>query len=274
MTTSAFFRKVSLVAVASSVAFSASGVMTAGDVLAQDLLPQERPVVRYFESPRYRDSESSPLRIAAYILHPIGWVLREAIFRPFSSFAASSETTRDVLGYREPFDYREPMCFSNPEGVPDCHVLPPMNALIKAPGVSTDKAASQVDASDRQVYFPSIAFEYDRATLTSLGKGRVRQVAQLLAAVPSVKVVVEGHTDNRGSDSYNTKLGERRAEVVVKELVDLGIDPARMSKVSYGKSKPLFTEDTDWARAVNRRVQFTVAGEAPAAAGTLPPAAS
>ena len=109
-------------------------------------------------------------------------------------------------------------------------------------------------------------FEFDKSNLTDLGRGRVRQIAQLLGSVPSLTVVVEGHADYKGTDEYNMSLGERRAQAVVDELAGLGIDPARLSGISYGESKPIFTEEEDWARAVNRRVQFSVQGEVDAAA--------
>ena len=114
--------------------------------------------------------------------------------------------------------------------------------------------------SERQVFFPDVAFDFDKSSLNDLGRGRVRQIAELLADVPDLQIVVEGHTDFMGSDEYNMGLGERRATTVMNELAELGIDPARMSTVSYGESRPIFTEEEDWARAVNRRAQFTVHG--------------
>jgi outer membrane protein OmpA-like peptidoglycan-associated protein len=53
----------------------------------------------------------------------------------------------------------------------------------------------------------------------------------------------------------------RRAEAVMKELASLGVDPARMSAASQGESKPLVGQETNWARAVNRRVEFQVKGK-------------
>ncbi|RIL09834.1 MAG: hypothetical protein DCC75_05665, partial [Proteobacteria bacterium] len=69
---------------------------------AQEYLPDDNGLATYHTAPRYRESESHPLRVAAYILHPIGWVAREVLFRPLSYFASSTETTRSVMGYREP----------------------------------------------------------------------------------------------------------------------------------------------------------------------------
>lgn len=229
--------------------------------VAQDTLPNDNGIFDYHRSPRYRESESHPLRILAYVGHPIGWVLREAIFRPWSALAGSTEFTRSFFGFREPYDYRDPMCFNASEEIPDCHDMAPYNALIKVDGGVEGDGGSDTMVSERQIYFPDVAFDFDKASLNDLGKGRVRQISQLLASVPSLKVVVEGHADYKGSDEYNAKLGTSRAEAVIKELAELGIDPARMSPVSYGESRPIFTEEEDWARAVNRRVQFSVQGE-------------
>ncbi len=252
---------------------------------AQDELPEDNGIFGYHEAPRYRDSESHPLRVVAYVLHPVGWVLREAIFRPWSAFAGSTRFTRSFFGFREPYDYRDPICFDASDQIPDCHSMAPYNALATGPRVEGEGDGDQTASllSERQIYFPDINFEFDKSNLTELGRGRVRQIAQLLASVPSLKVVVEGHADYKGTDEYNLALGSRRAEAVMKELTELGVDPARMSPISYGESKPIFAEEEDWARAANRRVQFTVegAGGAPASAtapaetqsSSLPPAA-
>src|SRR5437773_922107 len=78
------------------------GGLYGGTVLAQDQLPTDNGLATYHAAPRYRESESHPLRVLAYVVHPIGWVLREVIFRPLSYFASSTEVTRSVMGYREP----------------------------------------------------------------------------------------------------------------------------------------------------------------------------
>jgi len=109
-----------------------------------------------------------------------------------------------------------------------------------------------------KVLFPDIAFRFDSAQLTDLGKGKAYLVAQRLKEKTDIVVVIEGHADAIGSDDYNMKLGLRRADTIMKELGQLGIDAARMSVTSLGESKPLIAQETDWARAVNRRVEFTV----------------
>lgn len=225
-------------------------------VFSQDTLPRDNGIFSSHKAPRYRASESHPLRVLAYVVHPVGWVLREAIFRPLSAFAGSTETTRSVMGFREPYDYREPLCFSGLDEVPDCRKMAPYNSLSRGPG-SEDGDETKVN----QVYFPDVNFEFNKSTLNDLGKGRVRQIASLLKTVPNMKIVVEGHTDFKGTDEYNNKLGEARANAVISELKSVGVSTEMLSPISYGESKPVFTEETDWARAVNRRVQFTL-GEA------------
>src|SRR5690242_118028 len=117
-------RKALLVSAVTCASFGAGGFTSVAQ--AQDVLPADNGIFTYHQAPRYRDSEAHPLRIVGYILHPVGWVLREAIFRPISAFAGSTEVTRSVMGFREPFDFRDPYCFNSGE-VPDCHMLPPMN---------------------------------------------------------------------------------------------------------------------------------------------------
>lgn len=222
------------------------------DCLAQDHLPADNGLVSYHTAPRYRESESHPLRVLAYVVHPIGWVAREVIFRPLSYFASSTEVTRSVMGYREPFDYRQPECFSADDSTPDCRTLMPFN-YDSIGGAGAGEGA--VVSSERAVYFPDVNFDFDSRSLNGLGKAKAAQVGQMLAKDQSVKVVLQGHTDYKGSDQYNMKLGMDRAEAVRKELVSLGVSAERLSTVSFGESQPLFAEQEDWARAANRRVE-------------------
>lgn len=233
-----------------------------GAVMAQDRLPVDNSFVTYHTAPRYRESESHPLRVLAYVLHPIGWVAREVVFRPLSYFASSTEGTRSVMGYREPYDYRNPECFSADSSVPDCRSISPFNYADLEGGDDTGANAGLNDVAagaERNVYFPDVNFDFNVRALNDLGKGRVRQLSQLLQTTDTnVNVVLEGHTDYIGSPEYNEKLGLDRAEAVRQELIALGIAPERVSTVTFGKTKPIFTEEADWARAINRRVEVHV----------------
>jgi len=109
-----------------------------------------------------------------------------------------------------------------------------------------------------RVVFSDIAFRFDSTQLTDFGKGKAYLAALKLKKSSDIIVVVEGHTDYIGSEEYNLQLGLSRAETVIQELAQLGIDPRRMSVVSLGESKPAIEQETDWARAVNRRVEFRI----------------
>jgi OOP family OmpA-OmpF porin len=111
-----------------------------------------------------------------------------------------------------------------------------------------------------KVIFPAVAFRFDSAELTDLGKGQVYLAAQKLKEKSGLTVVIEGHTDSLGGEEYNRKLGERRAQTVINELSSQGIDTSRISAASVGENAPAVNQDTQWARAVNRRVEFQVKG--------------
>jgi outer membrane protein OmpA-like peptidoglycan-associated protein len=114
-----------------------------------------------------------------------------------------------------------------------------------------------------RMVFSDIAFDFDKATLTDLGKGRCYLIAQKLKENKNVKVVIEGHTDYIGTEEYNQALALKRANAVRQELIRLGIAADKMTTASYGESQPLLDMKTDWARAVNRRVEFEISGDVP-----------
>lgn len=242
------------------------------NVSAQDVMPVDNGLATYHTAPRYRESESHPLRIAAYVLHPIGWLAREVIFRPVDYLISSTAATRSIFGYREPFDYRHADCFTAGDDVPDCRTLSPYaNITPGTADIAEPKAADDLTKAvpEQQIVFPTVAFDFDKSSLNPLGKERVAQAAKVLESAPTIKVVIEGHADARGADDYNLKLGTRRAETVKNELVTLGIQADRMSTVSYGETHPAVTGSSPEAYAANRRVEFTVKSAEPVASAPI-----
>jgi hypothetical protein len=87
------------------------------------------------------------------------------------------------------------------------------------------------------------------------------------------KVLVEGHTDNRGGKGYNQALSERRAKSVMKWLVKHGIDAKRLEAKGFGQDRPIADNTTEEGRQKNRRVEFKIlATSAPSTVGTPAPA--
>lgn len=101
-----------------------------------------------------------------------------------------------------------------------------------------------------------VHFPYDSAVLTEEAQGTLRANAELLRANPQAKLVIEGHTDERGANEYNLALGERRAKTVREYLALLGIDASRMQTVSYGEDQPVDLTSNEDAYAKNRRAGF------------------
>lgn len=115
-----------------------------------------------------------------------------------------------------------------------------------------ERANEQVDWN-----WDPIFFEFDRSELSESAKTTLKKYGSMLKANPNVKVLLEGHCDRRGTETYNLGLGERRAESVRRYLMDLGIAPSRLRTISYGELQPLIIAENESAWAKNRRVSFT-----------------
>jgi peptidoglycan-associated lipoprotein len=103
-----------------------------------------------------------------------------------------------------------------------------------------------------------IYFDFDQYVLTDAAKSTLVSNAGLLRAAPAIKVMIEGHCDERGSDEYNLALGEKRALATKNYLVSLGVAAERMNVISYGEEMPLDTARTKEAWAKNRRSEFKI----------------
>lgn len=87
----------------------------------------------------------------------------------------------------------------------------------------------------------------------------IERIAETLVKYPDTVIQVEGHTDSTGTESYNMDLSARRAEAVKNLLVQKGVDPSRILSMSFGESKPIASNNSDYGRAQNRRVEIKVA---------------
>lgn len=106
--------------------------------------------------------------------------------------------------------------------------------------------------------FEKIYFDFDAATLTTAARERLTGNFEELRKSPQMKVRIEGHCDERGSDDYNLALSQRRAEVAQRYLTDLGIAAERLSTIGYGKERPADPGHDEAAWAANRRDEFVV----------------
>jgi peptidoglycan-associated lipoprotein len=105
-----------------------------------------------------------------------------------------------------------------------------------------------------------IYFDFDRSELKPEAREVLNQKAEAMRQYPDIRIRIEGHCDERGTVEYNLALGERRAEAARAYLIDLGIDPDRMTTVSYGEERPAVPESNEAAWAQNRRDEFVPLG--------------
>jgi peptidoglycan-associated lipoprotein len=98
-----------------------------------------------------------------------------------------------------------------------------------------------------------IYFDFDKSTIQSQFTELLQAHADFLVKNSSVKVLIEGHADERGTPEYNIALGESRAKSVAKYLQSLGVSESQISVVSYGEEKPMIKSRTEEAFAKNRR---------------------
>lgn len=103
-----------------------------------------------------------------------------------------------------------------------------------------------------------IYFDFDRSTLSPAAQDNLLRKAEWLRENPDATATIEGHCDERGTNEYNLALGDRRAESAKAFLTDLGIDPARLTTISYGEERPVDPRNTEEAWAKNRRDHFVV----------------
>jgi outer membrane protein OmpA-like peptidoglycan-associated protein len=104
-----------------------------------------------------------------------------------------------------------------------------------------------------------LKFEFDKADLRPEDRELLSRIAGILATSPDYSVSVNGHTDDVGTDEYNIKLSERRAQAVRDYLVKAGLSPEILSVTGLGKSRPLVPGTSEQARAKNRRVELGIA---------------
>ncbi len=105
-----------------------------------------------------------------------------------------------------------------------------------------------------EVVFQDVFFDFDRHVVRVDQREALAHNARLLSENPGVRILLEGHCDERGTVEYNLALGDRRAQSVRNYLVEYGIDPGRLSTISYGKERPFATGSNEAAWALNRRV--------------------
>ena len=143
-------------------------------------------------------------------------------------------------------------------------VEPREDFVVNDPEVVTEELPRDVEALNRFVhdrgYIRDAFFGYDESALNADAQAALTSSANWLRNNPQYSILIEGHTDERGTEQYNLALGDRRAHTARQYLVALGVDTGRIRTVSYGEERPFATGAHEGAWSQNRRAHLVIVG--------------
>jgi outer membrane protein OmpA-like peptidoglycan-associated protein len=135
-------------------------------------------------------------------------------------------------------------------------------------GALSKVAETQSTARGMIVNLPDILFDVNQSTLKDDAELVIAKLAGILLIMQDLNLRVEGHTDSTGSDAYNQRLSEQRAQSVYDFLFAQGIEAHRMKAVGYGPTRPIADNATTEGRSKNRRVEIVISEGVVAEAGS------
>jgi len=168
-----------------------------------------------------------------------------------------------TLGFTIPFGEKSaPVAAAKPEPKPAPVVAKAAPIDSDGDGVYDDKdkcpntpKGTVVDADGcPKIIRLNVNFAFDKSVVKPEFMPKIQEVADFMKQNPGYRVVLEGHTDSKGSDAYNMKLSDQRAKAVERIIETLGVPAAKVTTEAYGESKPIATNETEEGRAENRRV--------------------
>ena len=120
------------------------------------------------------------------------------------------------------------------------------------------KRPEQRDTVPANLRLDTVYFDFDKSNIRSDQRSAMNRNAEILSKYKTVRIQIEGHCDERGTNEYNLALGQRRADAAKQYLVEYGISSSRISTVSYGEERPVDRghNETSWSK--NRRCAFVI----------------
>jgi len=188
----------------------------------------------------------SPLVLLATLTYT-GCAKQEVVRKDSPIAPALSSARKDTSGTAvKPVDTTARSAVQTPP--PPATTAPAPEQPAAAQGGAPAAVAAEVQRQLEKVYF-----DFDSATLSEAARHALTGDAALITRNPGVKVRIEGHCDERGSDEYNLAIGERRARAAARYLESLGVGAERITTLSFGKEKPAAPGHDEAAWAQNRR---------------------
>lgn len=153
--------------------------------------------------------------------------------------------------------------------VEDTVVTPPPQIEIEQPddfvtepevdAVDLSGSAEQVTRRAHDLgWIRDVFFEFDSSALSADAQDALAVTSSWLRSNPGFNLLIEGHTDERGTQQYNLALGDRRANVARDYVVTLGVDPSRVRTISYGEERPSVVGSNESAWELNRRAHMVL----------------
>ncbi len=104
----------------------------------------------------------------------------------------------------------------------------------------------------------NIYFDFNKATLNDASYTELNHLVATMKTYPQLRFTISGHTDNVGNEAYNLQLSQQRADSVVHYLIQHGVEPSRLQSQGMGSSRPIESNQTEWGRAQNRRIEISL----------------
>ena len=138
--------------------------------------------------------------------------------------------------------------------------VPMRPATYPEHGVAAGELPADLEELNRAGFLKDVFFETDKHDLTEEARNALAANAAWLRTHPTIRILVEGHCDERNTSEYNMALGWRRANSVKAYLVSLGISANRIETISFGKERPFVLGNNEWAWSQNRRGHCRIVG--------------
>lgn len=131
-----------------------------------------------------------------------------------------------------------------------------MSSIAAEDAAKAAATTGHSEVSQAKEKLQTVYFDFDAYLLSTAARDTLTRNASVLSDDKLVRIIIEGHADERGSDDYNLALAEKRALSAKRYLESLGIDAKRMEIISYGEDKPAVAGNDEAAWSRNRRVDF------------------
>ncbi len=226
--------------------YSEKIICDSAQVITASVLKENGDIVSYSESFQFLPQKTTYIKVS---LAATGKPVLQQISatEALSSLSQSNRQTHQISRMTSDCSMANQTLPSQPVPNQNLPIKPVNKPIVNAP----------VDTSDLKQF--SVLFDFDSANLKNNKSAGLDGMASFIQSYPRTNMTVEGHTDSRGSDSYNLTLSQKRANTVKNILVDkYGMNPSRLRAVGYGETMPIDTNDTEEGRQNNRRVVATV----------------